>query len=160
MMLLWSTIFATLVGLASAVVFPRDSGFYTLTQDKIDSTDVYANYAAAVKCDPLNIMHWKCGRAYLICVPFFFSCRRKGSMSQFLTHRFPCPVHCDANPNFEVFANGGNGDTVQYCAHVHRAVNFLFLVICMLTLSTGFVGFDKAMNTTILAHQGTDKKKL
>ena len=76
-MLLWSTIFATLVGLASAVVFPRDSGFHTLTQDKIDSTNVYANYAAAVKCDPKNIPHWNCGRAYLTCIPFFFM-QKKG----------------------------------------------------------------------------------
>ena len=81
-------------------------------------------------------------------------------MSQFLTHRFPCPVHCDAIPNFEVFANGGDGAKIQFCAHVHRAVNFVFLVICMLTLSTGLVGFDKAMNSIIVAHQGTNKKKL
>ena len=69
MILLWSTIVA-LVGLTSAVAFPRGSGFYTLTQDKIDSTDVFANYAAAVKCNPQNIIHWNCVRAYLSCVSF------------------------------------------------------------------------------------------
>jgi hypothetical protein len=72
MMLLWSAIFATLVGLASAVVFPRDSDFYTLTQDQIVSTDTYANYAAAVKCGPQNLINWDCGCAYLTCVSFFF----------------------------------------------------------------------------------------
>jgi len=162
-MLLWSTIFAGLVGLASAVVSPRDSGFYTLTQDKIDSIDVYTNYAAAVKCDPQNITHWNCGRAYLTCTPFLFMQRKGwGAMHDkpVLTHLFPCPVHCEATPNFEVYANGGNGDTVQFCAHVHRAVTFLVLVICILMPSIGFVGFDKAMNSIIVAHQGTDKKKL
>jgi hypothetical protein len=72
MMLLWPAIFATLVGLASAVVSPRDSGFYTLTQDQIVSTNTYTNYAAAVKCGPQNLTNWNCGRAYLTCVPFFF----------------------------------------------------------------------------------------
>jgi hypothetical protein len=71
MMLLWSTIFATLVGLASAVVIPRDLGFYTLTQGQIDSTDLYAHYASAVKCHPQNLANWDCGRAYLNCGPIF-----------------------------------------------------------------------------------------
>jgi hypothetical protein len=71
-MLLRSTILTTLVGLASAVGFPRDSGPYsTLSQDEMDSTDVYANYAAAVKCGPQNLTNWDC-RAFLTCVPFFF----------------------------------------------------------------------------------------
>ena len=77
-----------------------------------------------------------------------------------LTHRFPCPDRCEANPNFEVFTNGGDGAKVQFCAHIHRAVSFLFLVICILMPSTGFVGFDDTMNSIIVAHQGTDKKKL
>jgi hypothetical protein len=72
MMLLWSAIIAALVGLASAVVSPRDSGFYTLTQDQINSTNLYAQYASVVKCQPQTLIHWNCGRAYLTCVPFFF----------------------------------------------------------------------------------------
>jgi hypothetical protein len=71
MILLWSTIFANLVGLVSAVLSPRDSGFYTLTQDDIDSTDLYAHYASAVKCGPQNLANWDCGRAYLNCGPIF-----------------------------------------------------------------------------------------
>jgi hypothetical protein len=70
-MFLWSAIFATLVGLAFADMFISDSGFYTLSQDQIVSTDTYASYAAAVKCSPQNLTNWKCGRAYLTCVPFF-----------------------------------------------------------------------------------------
>ncbi|KAI0271127.1 lipase [Russula aff. rugulosa BPL654] len=106
-MLLWSAIFATLVGLASAVVLPRDSGFYTLTQDQIVSTDTYANYAAAVKCGPQNLTNWECGH------------------------------HCEANPYFKLYEAGGDGAKVQFW----------------------MVGFDTAMNSVIVAHEGTEKTK-
>ena len=43
-----------------------------------------------------------------------------------LMHCFPCTAHCQAVPYFEVTAAGGNGDSVQFCAHVHQAVIFLF----------------------------------
>jgi hypothetical protein len=129
MILLWSAIFATLVGLASAVLSPRDSGFNTLTQDQVDATDLYAHYASAVKCDPKTLKNWNCGSAYLTCVPSF-SCRRKGWGAMHdepvLTHCFPCQVHCQATPNFELNSTGGNGDGVPYCAHVHQAVNYFF----------------------------------
>jgi len=112
MMFLWSTIIATLLGLASAVVLPRDDGFYTLNQSRVDSTNVYAHYASAVKCAPQSLTHWNCGGAYyLSCVPFF-SCGRKAWG-----------------------ANGGDGSKVQFCAPVNQAVDFLSVVICMLTLS-------------------------
>jgi hypothetical protein len=88
-MLLWSIIFVfeTLVGLASAVVFLGDSGFYTLTQAEIDSTNLYAYYASAVKCDPQYLTNWTCGGAYLFYAPLFFSAEGKDevrcTMSQF-----------------------------------------------------------------------------
>ena len=71
-----------------------------------------------------------------------------------LTRRFP--ANCVANPTFQLL---GDGSEVQFCAHVHRAVNIPFPVVCMLTLSTGFVGYEY-LDTIIVAHQGTDKKKL
>ncbi|KAN0105220.1 Alpha/Beta hydrolase fold [Russula decolorans] len=106
MMLLWSTIFAALVGLTSAVVSPRDSesGFYTLTQDQIDSTNLYAHYASAVKCGPPNLTDWSCG------------------------------PHCQAAPYFEIIADGGDGTSVQFW----------------------MVGFDKVINSIIVAYQGTN----
>ena len=73
-----------------------------------------------------------------------------------LTRRFP--ANCVANPTFQLLMNGGDGSEVQLCAHVHRAVNIPFPVVCMLTLSTGFVGYDQYLDTIIVAHQGTDKK--
>jgi len=83
MMLLWSTIIATLVGLASATVIPRDSGFHTLSQDQISSTNPYAYYSAAVKCNPQSLPYWNCGGAYLTCGPFFFAMHDE----PVLTHR-------------------------------------------------------------------------
>jgi len=77
-----------------------------------------------------------------------------------LMHRFPCPAHCQAIPYFKLIADGGDGSKIQYCAHVHQAVNLLFLVICMLTISTGMVGYDKVINSIIVAHQGTNKTRL
>ena len=77
MMLLWSTIIATLVGLASAAVIPRDSGFNVLPQSQVDSLNVYAHYSAAVKCDPHALTYWNCGCACLACIPFFFLQKEK-----------------------------------------------------------------------------------
>jgi hypothetical protein len=162
-MLLWSAIFATFVGLAFADIFASDSGFFTLSQDQIVSTDTYASYAAAVKCGPQNLLNWKCGRAYLTCVPFFSPLKEGMGCDERRTSSdapFPCPVHCLANPHFELYADGGDGAKVQFCAYVHQAMKFLYLVICILMLSAGMVGFDSVMNSIIVAHQGTDKKKL
>jgi hypothetical protein len=72
MMILWSTIIATLVGLASAAIIPRDTGFKTLSQAQIHSTDTYANYAAAAACPLQSLTYWNCGSAYLTCDPIFF----------------------------------------------------------------------------------------
>ena len=77
-MFLWSTIIATLVGLVSAAVIPRESGFKTLSQGQIDSTDVYAHYAAAAMCSPDSLTYWSCGSTSLTCGPIFFL--RKGRM--------------------------------------------------------------------------------
>lgn len=76
-MILWSTIIATLVGLASAAAIPRDSGFKTLSMGQIQSTDVYANYAAASTCAGNTLPYWNCGGAYLICGPSLFLRKEK-----------------------------------------------------------------------------------
>jgi hypothetical protein len=93
-----------------------------------------------------------------------FSCRRKvwGAMHDepVLTHRFPCQADCRATPNFDLYANGGDGSKVLFCVYVHQAVKLPFLVICILMLSTGMVGYDKVINSIIVAHEGTDIKKL
>ena len=67
-----------------------------------------------------------------------FPCGRKGwgamHYEPVLMHHFPCPAQCQAIPYFELIADGGDGGKIQYCAHVHQAVNLLFLVICMLMM--------------------------
>ena len=77
-----------------------------------------------------------------------------------LTNRFPCLAHCNAINSFNLWASGGDGNQVPFCAHVRQAANFLFLVICMLMLSTGFAGYDSSLDSIIVAHQGNDKKAL
>jgi hypothetical protein len=52
-----------------------------------------------------------------------------------LMHRFPFSAHCQAIPYFELVADGGDGGKIQFCAHVHQTMNFLFLVICRLMIS-------------------------
>jgi hypothetical protein len=165
MMFLWSTIIATLVGFVSAAaVNRRDSGFKTLSQAQINSTDAYAHYSAAAMCSPQALSYWQCGCAYLTCHPIFFSCGRKGSGAMHdepvLIHRFPCPAHCDAIKSFELYAYGGGVNQTPSCAHVHQAVKFLIFVICILMLSTGYVGYDSSLDSIMVVHQGNDKKKL
>jgi hypothetical protein len=75
-------------------------------------------------------------------------------------NHFPCPAHCQSTPNFELYAKGGDGLQNPFCAHFHQAVNFLLLVICILMLSTGFVGYDNALDSIIVVHEGNDKKQL
>ena len=93
-----------------------------------------------------------------------FSCGRKGrgaiNDEPVLMHRFPCPVTCSANTNFQISAVGGDGKHIPQCTHVHPAVNFLFLVICMLMLSTGIAGYDSALDSIVVAHQGNDGPNL
>ena len=77
-----------------------------------------------------------------------------------LIHRFPCPGPCQGNPTFELYGTGGDGQKVPQCAHIHQAVNYLFLVICMLMLSTGFAGYDNNLDSIIVSHQGNDGQNL
>ena len=165
-MLLSSTFTAALVGLTSATFFfkrDNNSDFLTLSQAKIDKFSPYSHYAAAVKCSPQSVAGWNCGGMYLTCDPFpFLPAEGRGGVpvpdEPVLTRGFP--ANCVANPTFQILMNGGDGSDEQVCTHIHQAVNSPFLVVCMLMLSTGFVGYDQYLDTVIVAHQGTDKKRL
>lgn len=54
------------------------------------------------------------------------------------TQNWTCGANCDANPNFQPIASGGNGNTIQFW----------------------FVGYDPKLQTVIVAHQGTDQTKV
>ncbi|KAG6909384.1 hypothetical protein DXG01_000827 [Tephrocybe rancida] len=54
------------------------------------------------------------------------------------TKDWSCGANCDANPTFQPVASGGDGDDVQFW----------------------YVGVDPTLNTVVVAHQGTDPKKL
>jgi len=54
------------------------------------------------------------------------------------TINWSCGANCNANPGFEPIASGGDGGSVQFW----------------------YVGYDPALKTIIVAHQGTDTSKL
>lgn len=78
--------------------------FTTLTPQQVSSYLPYTWYAAAAKCTVGAVRTWTCG------------------------------VNCQANPNFKLFAAGGDGNAVQYW----------------------YVGYDPDRNTVIVAHEPTD----
>lgn len=62
-------IFSSLVGLASAMPFARQS-FQTLTTQQISSYSPYTYFASAVKCGTNRVQPWNCGGATLA-PPFY-----------------------------------------------------------------------------------------
>jgi len=54
------------------------------------------------------------------------------------TINWSCGANCNGNPGFVPIASGGDGDTVQFW----------------------YVGYDPALSTVVVAHQGTDTSKL
>nr|ABN45742.1 lipase [Antrodia cinnamomea] len=54
------------------------------------------------------------------------------------TLSWSCGANCEANPDFEPVASGGNGDSIQYW----------------------FVGYDPTLETVIVSHQGTDPSEI
>jgi hypothetical protein len=70
------------------------------------------------------------------------------------TLTWSCGQNCDANPGFQPTASGGNGITTQFCKCL-LWTNFPFL-----TMFSVFVGYDPALDTVIVSHQGTDPDKM
>ncbi|KAI0732123.1 Alpha/Beta hydrolase protein [Fomitopsis betulina] len=54
------------------------------------------------------------------------------------TLSWSCGTNCEANPDFEPVASGGNGDGTQYW----------------------FVGYDPTLDTVVVSHQGTDPDEI
>nr|GAT53480.1 predicted protein [Mycena chlorophos] len=79
-----------------------------LTTAEIDVFTPYTYYAAAGYCTPATTLAWNCG------------------------------TNCEANPDFEPVAAGGDGNSVQYW----------------------YVGWDPKLETVIVAHQGTNTSQL
>lgn len=75
---------------------------------EIEAFKPYTYYAGAAYCNPSTTLTWACG------------------------------FNCEANPNFQPVASGGDGATVQYW----------------------YVGYDADLDTIIVGHQGTDIAKL
>ncbi|KAF8159295.1 lipase [Crassisporium funariophilum] len=80
----------------------------TLSASDIASFKPFTFYASTGYCQPSQTLTWTCG------------------------------ANCDANPNFQPVASGGDGTDVQFW----------------------FVGFDPTLETVIVSHQGTDPSKI
>ncbi|KAH9970959.1 Alpha/Beta hydrolase protein [Lactifluus volemus] len=76
----------------------------TLSSTQIDAFAPFTNFASAAYCNPSTTGNWSCG------------------------------ANCDANPDFQPVASGGDGDITQFW----------------------FVGFSPSLSTVIVAHQGTE----
>ncbi|KAF7358425.1 Lipase-3 domain-containing protein [Mycena venus] len=80
----------------------------TLSAAKISAFKPYTFYAAAAYCSSASTLTWECG------------------------------VPCDANPDFEPVASGGDGTVIQFW----------------------FVGYDPTLKTVIVSHQGTNPQNI
>ncbi|KAI0249660.1 lipase [Lactifluus subvellereus] len=76
----------------------------TLSSTQIDAFAPFTHFASGAYCNPSTTITWKCG------------------------------ANCDANPDFQPVASGGDGDITQFW----------------------YVGFSPSLSTVIVAHQGTD----
>ncbi|KAI0675611.1 lipase [Trametes maxima] len=100
-----------LVAAAPATTTPdldRRQSITTLSAAQIASFTPYTHYASTGYCSPSTTFNWSCG------------------------------ANCEANPQFEPVASGGDGDKVQFW----------------------FVGYDPNLDQVIVSHQGTDTSEI
>ncbi|VDC00935.1 unnamed protein product [Peniophora sp. CBMAI 1063] len=86
----------------------RRQSFPTLTESQIHAFKPYTLFASAAYCNPSVTRTWTCG------------------------------LNCEANPDFQPLASGGNGGLIQYW----------------------YVGYDPAQDAIIVAHEGTNSGNL
>lgn len=65
-------------------------------------------------------------------------------------------ANCNANSGFKPVASGGDGATTQYCECLSSLINRVNIS----DDRAGFVGYDPALKTVIVSHQGTDTSKM
>ncbi|KAJ3571302.1 hypothetical protein NP233_g3846 [Leucocoprinus birnbaumii] len=106
--------FATLLlGASSVIAAPftlkaRQGTVSAVSTTDFDQFNPFTFFAASAYCPPDKTKDWSCG------------------------------ANCDANPNFQPTASGGDGSDIQFW----------------------YVGFDPDLSTIVVAHQGTDPKKI
>lgn len=106
--------FATLLlGASTVAAAPLDlttraGTFSTVSTTDFDRFTPFTFFAASAYCPPDKTQGWTCG------------------------------ANCDANPNFQPTAAGGDGSEIQFW----------------------YVGFDPDLSTVVVAHQGTDPHDL
>jgi len=79
-----------------------------LTTSQIDSYNSYTYYASAGYCTNTQTLAWDCGSA----------CSLASTHADDLADDSDIQTaNCEANPDFQPVASGGNGDSVQYCKY-------------------------------------------
>ncbi|KZT69281.1 lipase [Daedalea quercina L-15889] len=99
---------APFVQAAAAPGLDARQSITALTSEQITTFTPYTWYASAGYCAASETLSWTCGS------------------------------NCEANPDFEPVASGGNGDSTQYW----------------------FVGYDPTLDTVVVSHQGTDPDEI
>ena len=157
-MLATSFIFASLfASIVNGLVIPHpskreSSDFTTLTSTQISSLKPYALFASVAYCKPEEISKWSCGGMSSILSLQDWRIDLSSVWYEKLDY-------CAANSDFIVTANGGNGDSVQFCkcySCFRSREWWTNSVIC----DEGYVGFSKKLGSVIVAHEGTVKTKL
>ncbi|KAG9313247.1 Alpha/Beta hydrolase protein [Chiua virens] len=106
-----SVLAAVLLGVTAVRATPALSSrqsITALTTTQIDVFTPYTWYASTAYCEPSQTLAWDCGS------------------------------NCEANPDFQPVASGGDGDSIQYW----------------------YVGYDPSFDTVIVAHQGTNPEEM
>jgi hypothetical protein len=107
MVLMRSSAFALVLAGLANAVAVKRQVITPLSSNQISSYTPFTYFASAAYCSPSTTIIWGCG------------------------------ANCQANPDFQTAASGGDGDSTQYW----------------------YVGFSPSLNTVIVAHQGTNPSK-
>jgi hypothetical protein len=93
------------VGLVRASLVKRQA-ITTLSSTEIDAFAPFTHFASAAYCSSSSTINWSCGG---VSTAILWSTPKA---------LIAIPVaNCDANPDFQPVASGGNGDTTQFCRH-------------------------------------------
>ncbi|KAF7798692.1 hypothetical protein EIP86_009916 [Pleurotus ostreatoroseus] len=101
-----------------------------LSSSQISAFKPYSFFASAGYCQPSATLAWSCG------------------------------TNCEANPTFKPVASGGDGSSVQFCGYRAGSRSRIDLIPYLTFRHIGYVGYDPALDTVIVSHQGTDPSEI
>ena len=106
MVWLRSSVFTlVLAGLVHAAAVKRQD-ITALSSSQIASYAPFTHFASTAYCAPSTTLDWSCG-GESFASPFYCP----------MTDCTPLLVNCQANPDFQPVASGGDGDAIQFCGN-------------------------------------------